>query len=67
MNAALTGRTALVTRRHLGIGLAVVRRFAAEGAHVVVTGRRQAPLDAVAGELGDAVTTVRADVSDPAG
>jgi NAD(P)-dependent dehydrogenase (short-subunit alcohol dehydrogenase family) len=67
VNAALTGRTALVTGGTSGIGLAVVRRFAAEGAHVVVTGRRQAPLDAVAGELGDAVTTVRADVSDPAG
>ncbi|GAB2487018.1 SDR family oxidoreductase [Jatrophihabitans fulvus] len=49
-----------------GIGLAVVRRFVAEGAHVIVTGRRQAQLDAVAAEFGDAVTTVRADASDPA-
>lgn len=66
MNAALSGRTALVTGGTSGIGLAVVRRFVEEGAHVVVTGRRQAQLDAVAAELGDAVTVVRADASDPA-
>ncbi|MFD0484244.1 SDR family NAD(P)-dependent oxidoreductase [Kineococcus sp. GCM10028916] len=66
MNAALTGKTALVTGGTSGIGLAVVRRFVEEGAHVVVTGRRRAQLDAVAAELGDAVTTVQADASDPA-
>lgn len=66
MNAVLTAKTALVTGGTSGIGLAVVRRFVAEGAHVVVTGRRQAQLDAVAAELGDAVTVVRADASDPA-
>lgn len=66
MDAALTGRTALVTGGTSGIGLAVVRRFVAEGAHVVVTGRRQEPLDAVAAELGDAVSVVRADASDAA-
>ncbi|MCO7218992.1 SDR family NAD(P)-dependent oxidoreductase [Klenkia sp. PcliD-1-E] len=66
MTAVLTGKTALVTGGTSGIGLAVVRRFVAEGAHVVVTGRRQAQLDAVAAELGDAVTVVRADASVPA-
>jgi NAD(P)-dependent dehydrogenase (short-subunit alcohol dehydrogenase family) len=66
MDAVLNGKTALVTGGTSGIGLAVVRRFVQEGAHVVVTGRRQAQLDAVAAELGDAVTTVRADASDPA-
>jgi NAD(P)-dependent dehydrogenase (short-subunit alcohol dehydrogenase family) len=66
MSAALSGTTALVTGGTSGIGLAVVRRFVEEGAHVVVTGRRQAPLDAVAAEFGDAVTVVRADASDPA-
>lgn len=66
MEAALNGRTALVTGGTSGIGLAVVRRFVEEGAHVVLTGRRQAQLDAVAAELGDAVTVVRADASDPA-
>jgi NAD(P)-dependent dehydrogenase (short-subunit alcohol dehydrogenase family) len=66
MTAVLDGRTALVTGGTSGIGLAVVRRFVEEGAHVVVTGRRQEPLDAVAAEFGDAVTVVRADASDPA-
>ncbi|MEI4280594.1 SDR family NAD(P)-dependent oxidoreductase [Klenkia terrae] len=66
MTAVLDGKTALVTGGTSGIGLAVVRRFVAEGAHVVLTGRRQAQLDAVAAEFGDAVTAVRADASDPA-
>jgi NAD(P)-dependent dehydrogenase (short-subunit alcohol dehydrogenase family) len=66
MAAVLTGKTTLVTGGTSGIGLAVVRRFVEEGAHVVLTGRRQAQLDAVAAELGDAVTAVRADASDPA-
>jgi NAD(P)-dependent dehydrogenase (short-subunit alcohol dehydrogenase family) len=59
----LDGRTALVTGGTSGIGLAVARRFAEEGAHVVVTGRNQERLDAVQAELGDAVTAVRGDVS----
>lgn len=65
MGEALRGRTALVTGGTSGIGLAVVRRFVEEGAHVMVTGRRQAALDTLAAELGDRVTTVRADASDP--
>lgn len=67
MAGALQGKTALVSGGTSGIGLAVVRRFAAEGAHVVVIGRRQEALDALRAELGDAVTPVRADASDPEG
>lgn len=59
----LDGRTALVTGGTSGIGLAVARRFIAEGAHVVVTGRSPEKLEAVGAELGDAVTPVRGDVS----
>jgi NAD(P)-dependent dehydrogenase (short-subunit alcohol dehydrogenase family) len=65
MGGALEGRTALVTGGTSGIGLAVVRRLVEEGAHVIVTGRRQAQLDQVAEELGDGVTAVRADASEP--
>ncbi|MCS5735118.1 SDR family NAD(P)-dependent oxidoreductase [Herbiconiux daphne] len=61
--AELTGKTAVVTGGTSGIGLAVVRRFVAEGAHVVVTGRDAQKLEAVADELGAAVTPVRADVA----
>lgn len=61
--ADLDGKTALVTGGTSGIGLAVVRRFVAEGAHVVVTGRSAGKLDDVKRELGDRVTTVQGDVS----
>ncbi len=61
----LEGRTALVTGGSTGIGLATARRFVAEGAHVYVTGRRDAELDAAARELGAAAMPVRGDVADP--
>ncbi|MFJ3405083.1 glucose 1-dehydrogenase [Promicromonospora sp. NPDC090134] len=60
----LQNKTALVTGGTSGIGLATARRFAAEGAHVFVTGRRQAELDAAVAELGDNATGIRGDVSD---
>lgn len=66
MVGALQGKSALVTGGTSGIGLAVVRRFVDEGAHVFVTGRRQAALDAVRDEFGDAVTSIRADAAEPA-
>jgi NAD(P)-dependent dehydrogenase (short-subunit alcohol dehydrogenase family) len=67
MTGALQDKNALVSGGTSGIGLAVVRRFAAEGAHVFVTGRRQEALDAIREELGDAVTTIRADATEPDG
>lgn len=63
MVGALQDKTALVTGGTSGIGLAVVRRFVEEGAHVFVTGRRQEALDALRDELGDAVTPIRADAA----
>lgn len=47
----LQGRRALVTGATSGFGLAIARRFAAEGANVVVTGRREDRLIALAEEL----------------
>ncbi len=45
MSDKLEGKIALVTGATTGIGLAIAKRFAKEGAHVVITGRRKAELD----------------------
>jgi len=50
----LEGKTALVTGGGTGIGAATARRFAAEGARVVVLGPEQEPLEQVAAEIGAA-------------
>jgi NAD(P)-dependent dehydrogenase (short-subunit alcohol dehydrogenase family) len=43
--------------------LATARRFIADGAQVVVTGRNQEALDAAVAELGDRATGIRGDVA----
>jgi NAD(P)-dependent dehydrogenase (short-subunit alcohol dehydrogenase family) len=60
----LTGKTALVTGGSSGIGLATAQRFAAEGAHVFLTGRNQENIDKAVASIGDAATGIRSDVSD---
>jgi NAD(P)-dependent dehydrogenase (short-subunit alcohol dehydrogenase family) len=60
----LDGKTAIVTGGTSGIGLATAERFAAEGAHVYVTGRRQDALDAAVAKIGPNATGVRGDVAD---
>lgn len=61
--AQFENKTALVTGGTAGIGLAVVRKLVEEGAYVFVVGRRSKALEAVAVELGDAVTTIQGDVA----
>ncbi|MCW3064325.1 MAG: NAD(P)-dependent dehydrogenase, short-chain alcohol dehydrogenase family [Solirubrobacterales bacterium] len=63
MQHALQDKVAIVTGGTTGIGLAIAKRFAAEGAHVFVTGRRQAELDAAVAEAGERAVGVRADSS----
>lgn len=63
----LTGRTALVTGASGGLGTHIARRLAQEGMNVVVSGRREDALAAVAGELnelGVRAVAVPADISD---
>lgn len=59
----LDGKNALVTGGTSGIGLAAARRFAAEGAQVFVTGRRQETLDRAVAAIGHGATGVRGDVA----
>lgn len=63
MARKLEGKIALVTGGTTGIGLATARRFAQEGAHVYVTGRRQAELDAAVVQIGSSATGVQVDSS----
>jgi NAD(P)-dependent dehydrogenase (short-subunit alcohol dehydrogenase family) len=62
--SALVGKLAVVTGATRGIGLAIARGLAAEGARLVVSSRDAASCDAVAAELGG--VGVACDVADEA-
>lgn len=49
---SIAGKTALVTGATGGLGLAISRRLAREGAEIIVTGRKRDAVDELAGELG---------------
>src|SRR4051794_19758819 len=61
------GRRALLTGASGGIGDAIARALHAQGATVLVSGRRTAALDELASELGERVEVVPADLSQPGG
>ncbi|MEL6963121.1 MAG: 3-oxoacyl-[acyl-carrier-protein] reductase [Pseudomonadota bacterium] len=58
----LSERRALVTGASGGIGSAIAKRLHSQGAQVVLSGRRQEALDALAGELGERAETLVADL-----
>jgi NAD(P)-dependent dehydrogenase (short-subunit alcohol dehydrogenase family) len=59
----LAGKIAVITGGNSGIGLATAKRFVEEGAHVVITGRREKELKEAAALIGRNVTTVAGDIS----
>ena len=60
---SLSGRVALVTGGARGIGLAIGRRLAADGARVALVDLDKSAVEAAAGELGAASMAVVADVT----
>jgi NAD(P)-dependent dehydrogenase (short-subunit alcohol dehydrogenase family) len=60
----LDGHHALITGAGQGIGAAIARTLAADGAAVTLLGRRREPLVALAATLGEHATVVTADVTD---
>jgi 3-oxoacyl-[acyl-carrier protein] reductase len=63
MDLGLDGRMCVVTGASRGIGLAVSRRLAGEGARVLMVARDEAALSAAAGKLG--AEWLAGDVTDP--
>lgn len=56
-------KVVIVTGGTSGIGLATAKAFAAQGAHVFITGRRQEALDQAVKQIGGNVTGVQGDMS----
>lgn len=64
--ARFTDKVVIVTRAASGIGEATAKRFASEGARVVLADKNADGLKRVAGEIGASAATCETDVSDAA-
>jgi NAD(P)-dependent dehydrogenase (short-subunit alcohol dehydrogenase family) len=61
MTSKLVDKVALVIGGSSGIGLGIAKRFAQEGAHVFITGRRQAQLDEAVATIGGDAAAIQSD------
>lgn len=59
----LNEKIAVITGGNSGIGLAAAKRFALEGAQVIIIGRRQAELDEALVAIGSNATAIQGDIS----
>jgi NAD(P)-dependent dehydrogenase (short-subunit alcohol dehydrogenase family) len=64
MSKRLENKVALITGGTTGIGLATAKRFAEEGARVIVTGRNPETLELARRELNGSVEVVKSDAGD---
>lgn len=67
MDLQLHDKTALVTGATGGIGLAIARELAREGARVTIVGRTQDKIDAAVADIGQGATGVVGDLTTAAG
>lgn len=63
MGMKLNGKVAIVTGGSSGIGLGIAKEYAAEGATVYITGRRQSELDKAVAAIGRGAIAVQADAA----
>lgn len=63
MTDKLASKVAVVTGGSAGIGLGIAKRFAEEGAHVFITGRRQSELDKAVASISGGAEAIRGDTS----
>lgn len=66
MTKRFENKVVVITGGSDGIGLATAKLFAIEGAHVYITGRRQALIDDAVNEIGHGAVGVQGDVTNAA-